>query len=517
MLQPARSTLSAKKPVDGTAMPGRLPSGWVGLGLALISVAFLTVLALWYGSAGHFPAFPNIQNDYVDLGTAFLHGQISLLQQPDPRLADLGDPYEFTQRKGIPYRWDASYYGGKYYLYWGPAPALVSAALEALTGTPPAASVLVLLPFFGLIAIVSRLLWLLAGSWGRGYRLSVWLFILAGFCNLPMLVTLGQPRHYQASILYGQFFLLLGVAAVLEQIRGRSLWWMALAGLAWGLAIASRYNLAISVFAFVLALGIWRPRTSPAALWRPLGVLLVPVLLCLLGLGAYNVARFGDPLETGLTYQLTIPELRQASYSRSYIRSGLYIYLLYPLTPDSAFPFMHNPHFRPSLLPPWIQIPVGRQFDQICLGLLTTVPLFWSLAIAVPLAIVGHREPGIVAAHTQAPWPPLILKMLAAGAAGQFLFLLLFFYVAERYLVDLYVPSMIVVAGLLWQASSVLNPRPLLRAAFWVPAGFLGLCTAAIGYFGCFGVPVLVSNYYDPRAVGALAHFWNTFAAALRF
>ena len=79
--------------------------------------------AAWYSSAGHFPVFPHIQNDYVDLGTAFLRGQLALLERPDPRLADLGDPYEFTQRKGIPYRWDASYYGGKYYLYWGPAPA----------------------------------------------------------------------------------------------------------------------------------------------------------------------------------------------------------------------------------------------------------------------------------------------------------------------------------------------------------------------------------------------------------
>ena len=325
-----------------------------------------------------------------------------------------------------------------------------------------------------------------------------------------MLVTLGQPRHYQASILFGQFFLLLGVTAVVEHLGNRRGWWLVLAGGAWGLAIASRYNLAISVVAYVAALAIWLRTQRRAAFWRPLALVLVPVLLCVLGLGAYNSACFGDPLETGMSYQLTIPEFRQVSYSRAYIPSGLYIYLVYPLTRDLAFPFIVAPHFRPSLLPSWIDIPTGRQFDQICLGLLTTVPVLWSLLIALPLAVSRLGKRGVAAAETQASWRDMILKMLAAGAAGQFLFLLTFFYVAERYLVDFYVPTMIVIAGLLWHASARLQRRTVQRAGLWAVVAILSLWTAAIGYFGCFGVPVLVSNYYDAKMLASLASFWNT-------
>ena len=372
------------------AIEGSLaPPATQAIGLILAGVVGLLVLAfaIWYSSSGLFPAFPNIQNDYVDLGTAFLHGQLSLLEQPDPRLADLGNPYEYTQRKGLPYHWDASYYDNRYYLYWGPVPALASAALQAVTGTTPPASLLVLLPFSGLIVVVIALLWILAELFDKAGRVSVCLFILPLFFNLPMLVTIGQPRHYQASILFGQFFLLLGVLGIAQHLRGRRAAWLGLTGLAWGLAIGSRYNLAISVAVYTIFIGIWFWRRGLPSLWRRSTSLLIPLALCLSGLGLYNLARFGNPLETGLTYQFTIPEFRQVSYSISYIPSGLYAYLIYPLTGSSTFPFMQDPHFRPALIPSFVHVPEGREFDQVILGLIPTVPAIWLAALCLPLAV----------------------------------------------------------------------------------------------------------------------------------
>jgi len=96
------------------------------------------------------------------------------LERPDPRLAELGDPYEYTQRKDIPYHWDASYYEGRYYLYWGPVPALVSAAFEALAGSVPSASLLVVIPYVGLLGISIGLLFLISASFGSASRWTVW-------------------------------------------------------------------------------------------------------------------------------------------------------------------------------------------------------------------------------------------------------------------------------------------------------------------------------------------------------
>ena len=94
----------------------RISARTLGIALAALVCAGIGAYVLWYSSAGRFPSFPSIPNEYVDLGQAFLHGQVSLLEQPDPRLAALSNPYNYNQRQDIPYHWDASYYKGKYYI-----------------------------------------------------------------------------------------------------------------------------------------------------------------------------------------------------------------------------------------------------------------------------------------------------------------------------------------------------------------------------------------------------------------
>jgi len=505
-------------PHSATREPGRTHApNVIPILVLLLTILLVAGFALWYTSSGHFPAFPEIQNDYVDLGDAFLSGELALLEEPDPRLAALGNPYEYTQRKGIPYHWDASYFNGKYYLYWGPVPALISAVLQSITGTPPEASVLVVLPYLGLMVVVAALLWRLAGPFGTPAIRTTWPFVIIGFFSLPMLFTIGQPRHYQASIMTGQFFLLLGVLGVAEHARSRHAAWLILSGLSWGLALASRYNLAISIAAYALVFSVWLLREGVRSLCRRLALLAVPLALCLSGLGLYNFARFGDPTETGLAYQLTIPEFRQVSYSTAYIPSGFYAYLLYPLTGAPNFPFIQSTHFRPNLLPDAVLIPDGREFDQITFGLLPTVPALWLFASLVPL-IIRRLAPLKASRTPEAPpsWNRMVVSMLAIGAAGQFLFLLVFFYVAERYIVDFYVPLVLCLAVVVWTAHAGLRGRWHLQVVLWMAVVLLTAWTAGIGYFACFGVPVLVSLYYDPAMLVRLAEIWNARFATLR-
>jgi len=500
-----------------TGGPGRPPAADALSVICLVlTLLFVASFALWYTSSGQFPQFPDIQNDYVDLGDSFLRGDLALREEPDPRLAELGNPYEFTQRKGIPYHWDASYYNGRYYLYWGPIPAVISALLQLLTGTQPAASVLVGLPYLGLMGVASALLWRLAHSYGPPARRTVWLFVLVGFFSFPMLFTIGQPRHYQASIMAGQFFLLLGVLGIAEHARSRRAAWLVVSGLSWGFALGSRYNLAISIAAYLLIFAIWQAKGGLKSAWRRYVLVAAPLGICLLGLGIYNLARFGDPMETGLTYQLTIPEFRQISYSAAYVPSGLYTYLLYPMTGARTFPYIQAAHFRPNQLPAGLFVPDGRVFDQVIFGLLPTVPAMWLFALVFPLvigSILAHR----VDVPLRAPpsWTRPVVSMLSVGAAGQLLFLLLFFYVAERYIVDFYIPLVICLASIVWSANAALSGRPILQGALWAVVVLLAGRSTGIAYFACFGVPVLVSLYYDPAMLLRLREFWNSGYTAL--
>lgn len=488
----------------------------LGLAAASLVCALIGAFALWYTSSGRFPAFPKIQNDYIDLGQAFLGGQLSLQEQPDPRLAELPNPYEYKQRKNLPYHWDASYFDGKYYLYWGPVPALVAAGIQGLSGARVPAAVLVDLAYLCLLPIFLALLVQLSRPFsGSAAGGTLWLFVLIGFANLPLLFLIGQPRHYQASILYGQLFLTLGLLGFARYAAGAGRpSWLALCGLSWGLAFACRYNLAISVGIYILFAAFWIIRRAPQdGILLPGSLLVAPLALCLLGLGLYNAARFGNPLETGLTYQLTIPEFREISYSVSYVPSNLYVYLAYPLTGSNAFPFIQSAHFRLALVPPWLNIPTGREFDQVMFGVMGSVPALWILFVATAFLLLTAKglRGGVT---TPNPGNP-VLAMAGAAAAGQFLFLLVFFYAAERYVADFYLPLILCIALAVWRMDEALAGRRVLRAVLWLTVSALAVWTAAIGYFGCFGVPTLVGNFYQARTLADLASFWNGLHAHL--
>src|SRR5690349_12670670 len=93
-------------------------------GLIFILVIFLYV---WQVSFGYWEKWPKTTN-YFDLqANAFYHKQVALLEKPDPILLALSDPYdmELRSKSGAQSIFDLSLYQGKYYLYWGPMPALL--------------------------------------------------------------------------------------------------------------------------------------------------------------------------------------------------------------------------------------------------------------------------------------------------------------------------------------------------------------------------------------------------------
>src|ERR1700722_18001157 len=95
----------------------------VSLAAALLSC--VAAVQLWVLTAG-FIGWPGYTNYYAQLTDSFLHGQLSLRTLPPPKLLALPDPYDPVANG--PYRLhDAILFDGKYYLYWGPAPALIAA------------------------------------------------------------------------------------------------------------------------------------------------------------------------------------------------------------------------------------------------------------------------------------------------------------------------------------------------------------------------------------------------------
>jgi hypothetical protein len=106
-------------------------------------VAFCALVGAYYlwtiWSSGSPIAFNRDRIDYYNLlSDGFLDGHLHLNVAPEPGLLTLPNPYDPAANQGLRVQ-DLSLYDGKYYLYWGPTPALllfIPFRLLALDGLP---------------------------------------------------------------------------------------------------------------------------------------------------------------------------------------------------------------------------------------------------------------------------------------------------------------------------------------------------------------------------------------------
>jgi hypothetical protein len=106
----------------------------------------------------------------------------------------------------------------------------------------------------------------------------------------------------------------------------------------------------------------------------------LPVIACGLGMDAYNYARFGNPLEFGLSYQLAAASYQNIRLSIPNVAPGLYYWLLCPPSLVPEFPFVRlafrYPFDAVDLLP-------MRYFLEPTGGILALCPLVF-IAILAP-------------------------------------------------------------------------------------------------------------------------------------
>lgn len=443
--------------------------------LVILCDLFVLTVYIWLISIGHWDQWPTRSTYYDSLATSFSHGQSFLEIKPDPALLALPNPYDPDTRTGIDYPQDVSLYKGKFYLYFGPVPALILVFVRILSSNAIGDQYLV----FAFVSGIFLLLSLLIVNFQQRYfrDISAWfialIVLMVGLMN-PFVWVLGNPSIYNAAITAGQFFFLTGFYSVLSALEGDtpSKWKMALTGLFWAAAIGSRMTQILPVgFMTVLVfagLALLRARQGgPVSQSIPTMLALGLTLgLGLAILGWYNWARFESPLETGITYQLAGPYIqkyRQELFSPAYIIQNLYVYFLNP--PKLGFPF---PYLSPikgirNSLIPFISLP-KIYYTQDSIGILYSSP-FILLAI-VPVIVLFLKRPKVSFSGNQ-----FFFRWLIVGLCGSFLSafagLVAFFWVAERYIVD-FIPCLTLLSIIgFWQLNQYLARSPLGRVLYW--------------------------------------------------
>jgi hypothetical protein len=459
---------------------------------AIVLGAAILVIYVWLVSVGFWKDWPQTTLYYNQLADAFLKGQPNLLIEPEPGLLALEDPYNYDNRQNVGYPWDTVFYHGKFYLYWGPAPALILTLVKAIHPMEIGDQVLV----FGFVSGI----WLFATLLilrlrRRLFPNLAWTFVIpavamAGLAN-PLPWLLSRPQVYEAAIAGGQFFLVAGLYAAFAAAEGArpSSWKAALASLLWLCAIASRLTLAPAVL-FFMAATAWYLFRQQRNLAGPLALVL-PFAAGVVALGWYNYIRFGSWTETGMGYMLTginFHALGWSAFSPADLFYNLHNYFLNPFRRLEVFPYV-----KPDWGGRFIFFPIAgsaySNSEQVS-GLILTVPY---LVLAVgPLILLLRRGWQAAALHLRRnPVPDnrpsdgfLVWTafLLSGGLLLALAPILLFVTTSMRYLAD-GVPLMTLLAALgFWLATQGLTGKPGARGWFVILVVVVAIYSVVISW-----------------------------------
>ena len=362
-------------------------------------VAIVAVLAAYafFASGGTFD-FPRLKDhqgsDYAALAEGFRQGHLYLAREPDPKLAALPYPWNFEARQatGAFYLWDVSFFNGRYYLYFTPLPVLLVHLpfFFVRGGYPPdtlVAAVFCAWTFLALVAFAKRAL----AMSGRKALIPFPLWILfIGAANVIPFV-LAFVRTYEVAIVAGMAMTAMWALALLNfnesPTIGRTIWlsvWLAL-------SIAARPNLGVLVFV-TAAVVLLRVRTLKliAAFFTPLAVVALAMI-------AYNFARFHEPFEFGVKYQLTHVSMEHhrvcslcSAAEVGRLANNVMHYVFAAPRVRSVFPFVELPH---AVLDPAVSWPRPEGITEQVAGLAPFLPLTILAAAFALLFLAGFAMP----------------------------------------------------------------------------------------------------------------------------
>lgn len=345
---------------------GRL-SPWLSFAACIAAVFWVANgVGRWDGNR------TNVWHHYEYLTEGFLAGHTSLSVDPPQALLKLKDPYDPAANADLRL-WDASLYNGKYYLYYGPAPAAVlMVPWRVLTGRMlpqrMAVALFAAAGFAGLALLLAGVRRTCFPALSHGGMAFV---VLAAFHAAWLPVILRRPGVWELPIVSAAACLWWALYFLWRfRESGGRVGWAAAAGAALAVMIGCRVT---DVFeaAVVLVLLLLPFEAAGAARVRRLKAALVAASIVGLGgvaLLLYNHLRFGRWLEFGQDYMLGGSDIRGAAFlNPAFIPFNMRSYLLSLPGFSPYFPFLH---------PTWPDsFPAGYQGYEAIYGALFSIPV----------------------------------------------------------------------------------------------------------------------------------------------
>lgn len=293
-----------------------------------------------------------------ELVDAFDQGQVELLATPSEDLLALENPYDWSQRytTKVSALWDHLLYEGKYYSYYGIAPVLLLfLPFYQMTGCYfPTAEAVFLFGAIGIICLSALFLELVKRFFPK-IPVNIALFSLAVLqFSSGIWYCFVYDNFYEIAQSCGFMFTCAGLWLLLRsgvvgegKIRKPSL---VLSSFCLSMAVLSRPTLALYCIVAVIFLGFGLVKLIKATPKKKRKKQVILYLLCSLAcyvvIGgiqmAYNYMRFGNILDFGIQYSLTINDFTRAQYHLDFALIGFWNFLFAFPKVEPVFPFVFS-------------------------------------------------------------------------------------------------------------------------------------------------------------------------------
>ncbi len=501
------SPAGTDSPAQSTPAPGRK---W-GLGVLLAGAGMIAVIGWFYlwmarSSANPYRFEAESRGYYSLLKDGFLASQLSMKVDlpPEATATAAADLDSSAPPVGMH---DASYYQGKYYLYFGVTPVpVLFLPFKVLTGVHCPENLAVALFCLAGFACSATLAALLQRRFLPALHPGWWLVAIAGLGMGNMVTVLLRRAAFwevpiSSAYACGSASLLCALLALTGR---RPLMWLALASLCQGLAVGSR-----PVFAFAVAgLAVlwwtlseragWRQRWNgrnlrlAAAAFGPAGFIVLLLLW-------HNHARFEDPFELGMKWALTGYDMQAwKMFDPANLSLNAWYYFLSPAHWMRYFPFVQASGPAPVAIPP------NYYGQDNVFGLLSNLPIvLFALGLAGWLFRRSSARPGAL------PFAVCTLALFATNT----LVLLMFSAAAGRYMVDM--APCAVLLGLMGTCvgAQVLAAKAAWRRVWLTSAGLALGVTVVFNFFLGYQSG-RIFELQNPDGCARAARFFNRLPAA---
>jgi hypothetical protein len=307
------------------------------------------------------------QQQYQLLAHALAKGQPWLEIEPDGFLAELEDPYDYRIRSAAlmetdgTYIWDAAYYQGKYYVYFGVVPEiLLFLPYYLITGKDLSTMAVILLEGGLFILGIFALLGTIVRRWFPKTPFSVYLMMALLIVNGSGIWTyFRNPGFYEIPILAALACGSWGLYFWFSSLSGErvSRWRMSFGSLLLAMIAGCRPTLVlVTLLAFPI---FWKPVKEKRILGEhkimDLTCFFAPVLLVAAGLMYYNYVRFGSVTDFGAMYNLTTQNMPQREF-------------IVGMIPMELFTLLFQSPYMTGVFPYYQQAPIVSQYAGTLLG-----------------------------------------------------------------------------------------------------------------------------------------------------